>query len=307
MINWLSSHDHFITLWGSKLTITCIWNGHNILGEGPLWDPSQQVLYWLDIEQAQLHQLNPKTKQHQQWLLPEKASAIALGSKNNLLITFSQQFGFIEIPSGKITYWLKPTLSANEVFNDGKCDRNGRFWIGSKDIKEKSTIGALYRLDLDGKFTKMDEGFIVSNGMGWSPDNKYFYFTDGDLHRQILRYDFDLVTGKIFNRKIFTKIPEELGYPDGLTVDAEGYVWSAHWDGWRITRYTPDGRVDKIIPTPIQKPTSCCFGVGDLKTLFITSATRDLSKEQLQQQPLAGGVFSTALSCVGISEAKFAK
>lgn len=287
------------------MNITCIWHGNNVLGEGPLWAHREQLFYWLDIEQAQLHQLNPNTGLHQQWLLPDKPGCLAL-RENGLLIALQKTFIFFDPASGNVTPWIAPLQDQNKiVFNDGKCDRAGRFWLGSKDVKENEPLGALYRLDSDGKFQIMDEGFIVSNGLGWSPDNHYMYFTDGAAHRQILRYDFDLSSGKISNRKIFAKIPEELGVPDGLCVDKEGYVWSAHWDGWRITRYAPDGKIDRVIEMPIPKPTSCCFGGKNLDTLFVTSACRDLTAQQLKQSPLSGSVFSIMTKTAGQTESFF--
>lgn len=288
------------------MTITCIWHGHNILGEGPIWDPRIKCLYWVDIAQGELHQLNPITNAHQQWQFVDKPSAIALRKKGGLLITFARSFAFFDPDSGKLTPWIAPLADQSlTVFNDGKCDRMGRFWIGSKDIHEKEPIGALYRLDPDGTFTQMDLGFIVSNGMGWNLNNEYFYFTDGAAHRQILRYKFDLATGTISQRTVFAKIPEH-SYPDGLTLDAEDFIWSAYWEGECLTRFTPQGEIDRVVPVPVLKPTSCCFGGKNSNQLFITSARRDLTQQQLEQAPLSGNLFALEIPDIkGIAESFF--
>jgi sugar lactone lactonase YvrE len=289
-----------------RMTITCLYQGNNILGEGPVWDYRHDVLYWLDIEQAQLHQFNPQNSQKHTWALPDKPGAIALHANGGLLIALRKKFVLFNPITGKINLWLQ-ALSENsvEVFNDGKCDHAGRFWIGTKDVKENSPTGALYRLDPDGSFLQMDKGFIVSNGLGWSPDNKFMYFTDGAAHRKILRYDFDIASGNISNRQVFTEIPKEDGYPDGLTIDNEGYIWGVHWDGWKITRYAPNGKIERVVTMPVQKPSSCCFGGIDLDTLFITSARRDLTGNELEKQPQAGALFSFKSGIKGMPEAVF--
>jgi sugar lactone lactonase YvrE len=165
--------------------------------------------------------------------------------------------------------------------------------------------GSLYRLDPDGGVTRMDEGFQVSNGLGWSPDNRHFYFTDSGQKR-IYVYDFDLDRGLVANRRTFVQLPDGVGSPDGLAVDAEGFVWSAHWDGWCITRYDPDGKVDRVFNLPVPRPTSCAFGGPDLTTLFVTSARIRLSARQLAEAPLSGSVFAIQTGVRGLPDTPFA-
>jgi len=288
------------------MTITCVWQGKNILGEGPLWDFRSQLLYWLDIEQSQLLQLNPNTNELHNFNLPDKPGAIALREKGGLLIALRQELIFFDPNTGATVPWTSPLADHPDIaFNDGKCDRQGRFWIGAKDKQETNPIGALYRITALGESTTMATEFIVPNGLGWSPDNRYFYFTDGGSHRRILRYDFDSDTGNIYRRHIFADISPNDGIPDGLTVDSEGYIWSAHWDGWRITRYAPDGSIDRVIELPAPNITSCCFGGAELNILYITTATRDLTKAQLAQAPQAGGLFALETDVKGLSEPLF--
>jgi ABC-type nitrate/sulfonate/bicarbonate transport system ATPase subunit len=160
--------------------------------------------------------------------------------------------------------------------------------------------GSLYRLDTDGRVSRMDTGFHVSNGLGWSPDNRRFYFTDSGPKR-IYVYDFDLEGGAVENRRTFVQVPDGVGVPDGLAVDAEGFVWSAHWDGWCVTRYDPDGKVDRVINLPVPRPTSCAFGGPDLTTLYITSARIRLSAGQLAEAPLSGSVFALQSGIRGLA------
>ena len=286
------------------MDITYIWKGPNILGESPVWDARAQKLYWVDGVKAEVHQIDPITKAHQQWQLPNKIAFIILKENGDLLVILHKELVFLNPITGKITAWLAPFINGKTRFNEGKCDRRGRLWLGTADIAEKNHIGSLYRLDPDGKLHEMDHGFVVSNGIGWSPDNKIMYFSDS-AGSTMYQYDYDFAKGTISNRKIFENVPPSDGYPDGLTVDSRGYIWSARWNGWQLKCYKPDGSVAEIIKTPFQVPTSCCFGGADLKTLFVTSATRDLTPQELQQAPLSGGLFAIDLNVEGLAETFF--
>jgi sugar lactone lactonase YvrE len=150
----------------------------------------------------------------------------------------------------------------------------------------------------------METGIQISNGIGWSPNHKIMYYTDSPL-RVIYIYDYDLESGSITNRRNFANVPAEDGFPDGLTVDSEGFVWSAHWDGWRITRYDPEGKIERVIYLPVQRPTSCTFGGRELDQLFITSAWTGLSTTDRLEQPLAGDLFLVYADVKGQKEFKF--
>ena len=196
---------------------------------------------------------------------------------------------------------LDKKLSEVTMFNDGHCDRLGNFWIGCKDLAESKPIADIFRFDLKNKLVKKSDHFIVSNGLISSLDSQYFYIADSP-NRVIYRYDFDAEAGEICNRKIFAKIQDNAGYPDGMTMDSEGFIWSCHFAGWKITRYDADGKIERVIKMPIESPTSCCFGGEDLKTLFITSAKRDVKPIDLKNQPHAGCVFAMDLDVAGVSE-----
>jgi sugar lactone lactonase YvrE len=175
--------------------------------------------------------------------------------------------------------------------NDGKCDAIGRVWIGTMDAAERAFTGALYRIDQDGSPTLMLDDIGVSNGLDWSPDGTSLYYTDS-MRRLIWRFPFDMQSGTLGSREVFANVPQDQGCPDGLTVDAEGFVWSAHWDGWRVTRYDPRGSVERVLRLPVPRVTSLCFGGPDLDTLYMTSARIGLTSEQLLEAPLSGALFS---------------
>jgi sugar lactone lactonase YvrE len=175
--------------------------------------------------------------------------------------------------------------------NDGKVDPMGRVWIGTMDDTETAFTGALYRIDQNLSVTRVLDGVGVSNGLDWSPDGTVFYYTDSK-QGLIWRFPFDSQTGNLGRREIFATVPKEQGAPDGLTVDNEGFVWSAHWDGWRITRYDPAGTIERVVWLPVPRVTSVCFGGRNLDTLFITSARTGLSNDELLEAPLSGALFS---------------
>jgi sugar lactone lactonase YvrE len=191
-------------------------------------------------------------------------------------------------------------------YNDGKCDRMGRLWVGSLDMGTAANRGNLFRVDPDGNWKKMDTGFTVANGLGWSPDNKRMYFTDS-TRRTIYVYDFDLLSGNIANRRNFITLRANEGTPDGLTVDEEGCLWVAVWDAWRVSRYSPQGEELLRIRMPVPRPTSCCFGGPDLDTLYVTSASVRLNEDALRAAPLSGSLFAIKIPGVrGLPETTFA-
>ena len=191
-------------------------------------------------------------------------------------------------------------------YNDGKCDRMGRLWIGTLDMGTAANRGNLFRVDADGSWKKMDSGITVSNGLGWSPDNRIMYFTDS-VRRIIYAYDFDLLPGTISNRRAFIMLDASDGTPDGLTVDEEGCLWVAVWDAWRVSRYSPEGRELLRIRMPVPRPTSCCFGGTSLDTLYVTSASVRLNEKALAAAPQSGALFAIRVPGVrGLPETTFA-
>jgi L-arabinonolactonase len=189
-------------------------------------------------------------------------------------------------------------------FNDGKCDRQGRFWVGSMDDVGRGPVGTLYRFE-SGRYTAVLEGIAVPNSLCWSPDGTIMYFADG-IDPVIWAYPFDTATGTPGVRRVFARLPDATGIPDGATVDAQGFLWSAHYGGSMVTRYAPDGRVDRVINVPVTQPTSCAFAGPDLDTLIITTASQRLSPEALRSQPLAGALLSIRTGARGCPEPQYA-
>lgn len=286
--------------------VTVAIPGSAFLGEGPHWDRERAELLWVDILAPALIRSNVEAGTSQATALddivgvavPRRAGGYLLATQNGIK-TFDPE-------TGAVTLFADPEADRpDNRFNDGKCDAAGRFFVGSLALNATPGSGALWRIDPDGSSHLMRDGIHVSNGLGFSPDQSTFYFTDSG-ERTIFAHDYDGETGTLSNRRVFTQVPEGAGTPDGLTVDAEGFVWSAHWDGWCVTRYDPDGEVERVIDLPVPRPTSCVFGGKDLDTLYVTSARIRLSAEQLKQAPLSGSVFAIATNIRGLPEHRFA-
>ncbi len=280
-----------------------IFSAHDLLGEGPVWDPMEQTLYWVNIEAGQYHRLDPATGLHQLFEVGGMLGVLALREKGGMVMATDHGFVFWDPVSGKLEPISDPE-AGNPLsrFNDGSVDRAGRFWAGSMG---DGCNNHLYRLDADLSVHLIDSGICVSNGIGWSPDNRVMYYTDSDPHL-IYAYDFDLATGTAENRRVFIDSSDASGVPDGLTVDSQGFIWSARWDGWRIERYDPQGKLERSIPMPVQRPTSVMFGGPNLDVLYITSARMEFSDEELTKQPLAGDLFAMQVDVKGLPETRFA-
>ncbi len=276
------------------------------LGEGPVWSAADKRLLFVDILAPSVILADPESGQFVSKPMPELIGAAVPRARGGFLAATQNGFKTFDWSSDTLTPIAHPEAGKpGNRFNDGKCDRRGRFWAGTLAITTAPGEGALYRLDADGKVATMGKGIHISNGLGWSPDDRRFYFTDSGA-RRIYVYDFDLDGGEIANRRVFVQLPENAGIPDGLTVDAEGFVWSAHWDGWCVTRYDPDGKVDRVVTLPVPRPTSCCFGGPDLSTLYITTARIRMSQRQLAEAPLSGGVFALRAGVRGQADTPFA-
>lgn len=274
----------------------CVQSANSILGEGPNWHPTEQALYWVDIKRPAVFRFEPGIGQTGHWPMPFAVGCVAPAhTPGQLAFADAAGFGLLNLSSGELTRIADPEgdLPGNR-FNDGKVDRAGRFWAGSMDDRCENPSGSLYRLDPDHSVHRMASGFICSNGMGWSPDDRLMYFTDSML-RTLWTYEFDLRTGALGERREFAHLSDDDGVFDGLTVDSEGYVWVAVWNGWRVIRYAPDGSIDREVRFPVQRPSSCMFGGHDLRTLYVTSACVELGWKDLRTGPLAGALF--ALQC----------
>lgn len=261
------------------------------LGEGPVWSESDNRLIWLDILSPAVHVFDPATGDDAAIKVSRMVTSIAPRRGGGHAVMTQNGLELFDIATGALTPLVDPEADiATNRFNDAKCDRRGRFWAGSMALDASGPTGSLYCIEGDGSWRRVDTGFTVSNGMDWSPDDRLMYFADSALGC-VFAYDFDLESGSLSNRRVLVQIPPTEGKPDGLTVDAEGYLWVAVWDGWSVRRYAPDGRLDRVVGVPVPRPSSCCFGGPNLDRLYITSGRIRLAERMLVEAPLSGGVF----------------
>jgi L-arabinonolactonase len=246
-----------------------------ILGEGPLWDVEEQRLYWIDSFGMNIFRATPDGREIRAWDVPQKIGSMALRKLGGAVVSLARGFHFLDLRTGNVELIIDPEPGrTNNRLNDGKVDRRGRFIAGSMDTMEEGPNGALYRLDPDLSLHKLDDKIIVSNGPCWSPDSKTFYFAD-TWSGEIWKYDYDLATGSVANRRTFAKVDRSRGgAADGSTVDAEGCLWNALVYDGRLVRYRPDGSVDRIIEMPVKKVTSVMFGGPALDILYVTSMAK---------------------------------
>ncbi len=287
--------------------IQCVAQTRSLLGEGPTWSPRDSALYWVDILTPSVHRYDTHKGVDTEVKVGSMVSVAIPKATGGLLVATPGGLMTLDLESKNLSFFCHPESDRpGNRYNDGKCDRMGRLWIGTLDMGTAANRGNLFRVDADGLWKKMDTGFTVANGLGWSPDNRRMYFADTP-RRTIYVYDFDLMTGTIANRRAFITLDTSDGTPDGLTVDEDGCLWVAIWDAWRVSRYSPEGQEMLRIKMPVPRPTSCCFGGANLDTLYVTSASVRLNEQALASAPLSGSLFSIRIPGVrGLPETTFA-
>jgi sugar lactone lactonase YvrE len=268
------------------------------LGEGSIWDSRKQVLYWIDIEEGILFEFDPvhnATKSHNAGkkigtIVPETDTTVVLALQDGVYRMF--------LENDSLEFIVKPpSLLENQRFNDGKCDPQGRFWVGALG-PGKSCF--LYCLDNDGIISERLDSITTSNGIIWSPDSTKMYYTDTNTSK-VRQFDFDNRTGQISNEKVIIEVPDSLGYPDGMTIDSEGKLWIALWKGYGVYRFDPEtGKLMQKIPVQAKNITSCAFGGKELDVLYITSASIDMNAEESLQYPDAGKLLRIKPGVKGI-------
>src|SRR6185295_1103617 len=291
----------------------------NLVGESPIWDVEERRLYWVDstgrrVGKPALWRMDPRTGKVEHWNLDRDVGALALRRGGGAVLALDDGFYFFDLASGRLD--LVSRVDADQPrsrLNDGKCDRRGRFFAGGMDDKEELKICSLWRLDADLSVTRVDEGIICTNGPCWSPDDRTFYLAD-TFQGQYWAYDYDLESGTLSNKRVFSVFKDDAGVADGSTIDEEGCVWNAQLISGDLVRYAPDGTVDRRIGRPVRNITSCMFGGDRLDELYVTSMARvkhpavhDLFAREMKPQYLAGSLFKvTGLGVRGLPEPRFA-
>ncbi len=300
-----------------------------IVGESPTWHPGEARVYWLDIPTGRVFRYDPAAKAHEPILQGDVVGGLTVQADGGLLLFMTE--GAIKLwHQGKLTAVVDSVPDQSGFrFNDVIADPKGRVFCGTmayrkppdgesrgamQRVKAKlrrrlhgllrrltpghRRFGALYRLGPTGAPVKLLDGIALSNGMGFSPDRKRFYLTDSGK-REITLFDYDVDTGGLGNRRVFVRVPDGEGVPDGMTVDAAGYVWSARWDGGCVARYAPDGSIDRIVRFPVKKVTSIAFGGADYTDIYVTTA---VGADGQAEGRGAGGLFHLNLGIQGMPE-----
>lgn len=281
--------------------IEVVREGPDILGECPCWHPREQALYWIDAFAPAVRRLGADG-QVTSWTMPAVIGSFGFRESGGIVAALQDGFALVDLDGGNVRTLVdpEPERPAN-ILNDGKCDRAGRFWCGSRDGDLSAPTGSLYRLDPDGTAHRMDTGFIVSNGIAFSPDDRTLYFADSRAET-VFAYDFDLAEGRISNRRVFFSTLNIEGRCDGATVDADGFYWCALVHGGAIARIDPMGRLDRLIPMPVKHVTMCAFGGPGLDTLYVTSS----ASMAPAGTPQAGALFAVhGVGARGIPEPFF--
>jgi len=280
-----------------------IYSSQDEIGESPIWSSAERALYWLDTEGHCVHRLNPASGNYRRF-----SSDLALTA-----IAFCESGGWLTATKEGLYHWDRqfsarrflgdPVSDKQSVrFNDAVVDRAGRLWAGTLNEEQlQAADGELYCMTSDSAIKVMASGFSVANGISWSPDGTRLYISNMFQHK-VEVFTQEAATAQLSQRRTFISFSEADGMPDGLTVDAQGYLWVALWGGGKVCRYNPQGVLDQTIHLPVSNPTRCTFGGADLTQLYVCSARFGLSDEQKKQQPKAGDLFRIDLGIEGLAE-----
>jgi sugar lactone lactonase YvrE len=273
----------------------------DLLGEGVTWCARRNTVFWVDIRAPALHGYELSSGKQMRWAMPEAIGWIVeRAGRDDFIIGLKSGFATLTLEPFAITMIGNPEPDRpHNRLNDAKVDHAGRIWAGSMDDREQATLGALYRLDPGFAWSRQDDNYKVTNGPTFSVDGRTLYHTDSSARTV---YAFDLHDdGTLHKKRVWLRFEDTSGYPDGMTTDAEGGLWIAHWGGGRVSRYRPDGTLHRSIALPASQITNCAFGGDKLNRLFVTSAATGISNE-----PLAGALFEIDVGFHGLAPVSFA-
>jgi D-xylonolactonase len=284
--------------------VECIWTLAAKLGEGALWSARERAVWFVDIKGRQIHRYDETTRTRRSWPAPEDVGFIVAARGGRFICGLKSGLYEFDPADGKFQLLtLVDSHRPRNRLNDAHVDAAGRLWFGTMDDDEAKPNGALYRFDATG-LHRCDDDYVITNGPATSPDGRTLYHID-TLKREI--YAFDLAAdGSLSKRRVFARVAETDGHPDGPVVDATGCVWVGLFGGWGVNRYSPSGELLGKLSLPVANCTKAAFGGADLQTLYITTAWKELSADQRTQQPLAGGLFSVRVDTPGLPTNEFA-
>jgi L-arabinonolactonase len=286
----------------AELVLDC----RNQHGEGVLWNAADGRLWWTDIHGCALWSYDPATGDAQRYATPGRICCFAPRKDGTLIAAFADGFAFFDPKSGRRDdiAAFEPDLPQTRL-NDGRTDRQGRFIAGGMDERELAPVSSVWRLDPDLTLTRLFGSVACANSTCFSPDGRTMYFADSP-RREIVAFDYAPETGAVGAQRSVAVLPAGRGVPDGSCVDAEGFIWNAVWEGYRIDRFAPDGRLDRSIEVPVAKPTCVAFGGAALDTLFITTSQLGSARELLQREPHSGGLYAVKPGVKGLPDPPFA-
>jgi L-arabinonolactonase len=276
----------------------------NIHGEGVFWNDADQKLWWTDIYDRKLWWFDPVTGESQSIVAPDRVCAFAPRRAGGLLLALAGGLAFSSDGREAEMFHAFEPEKPDTRLNDGRTDRRGRFVVGGMNEGDGAANSSVIRFDPDGLVTTLIRDVAISNSICFSPDGGTLYFTDTP-QRRILAYPYDNETGTVGTPRLFADLSDQPGFPDGSCVDAEGGLWNAQWDGHRVVRYAPDGRMDAVVMLPVGKVTCCAFGGAQLDTLYITTSRLGMDDDALQREPLAGGLFAIRTAQRGVIDLPF--
>lgn len=291
--------------WLNK-TWELIQDEKTLLGESPSWDSVRQVLYWIDSMKGNLYIYDSKNKNNRKIEIGEHIGSVAPKNEKEVIMATKSGIYFFHLETEKKTFITNPNRHSENIFNDGKCDPKGRFWVGTVNgVDAEKFTGELFCLQLNHSISMKLQSIGCSNGLTWSPDYQTLYYID-TLAYKITAFDYGMNTGEIKNGRTVVVIPPKYKLPDGMSGDMDGNLWVAHWDAGVICCWDPhNGNLLETIKLPVPRVTSCVFGGEKRNELYITSARDGLTEKELESYPYSGGLFRIKMDVQGLPTFSF--